>query len=203
MYLWRIELDLSAPLARKALEDCQRMHQLVTGLFAVSRQESQALYRCRSDGHRVTLYLTSAVPLQEDRLPAGFRLTGGREVSDWLKTLDTGRTMRFDLLTMPSKKISDGESKNSRRRVLRSREERLNWLARKAEGSGFRLLSVREESDQRFSGVRPEERGGKLYLNCWRYTGILQITDGPAFQTALVRGIGPEKSYGLGMLLLA
>ncbi len=42
-----------------------------------------------------------------------------------------------------------------------------------------------------------------MYLDQYHYQGTLQITDAVLFQNAVREGIGPGKSYGLGMLLLS
>ena len=203
MYLWRIELDLSSPRVRLSLMDRQKLHQLVTGLFGASRKDAGLLYRYKTAGTKVLLYIYSSVPLDESRLSGDVRMTGERDVSAWLAGMGNGQILRFDLLTMPFKKVFDGTNKNSRRRLLRDPEERLAWLQRKAEQNGFSVLSVREDPAERIFGSHSAEKGGRLYLDSWRYTGTLRITDEDLFRTAVQNGIGPDKAYGLGMLLLA
>lgn len=203
MYLWRIELDLSSPRVRLSLMDRQKLHQLAAGLFGASRRDASLLYRYKTAGTKVLLYLYSSAPLREDALSWDIRLTGGRDVSGWLAGMETGQTLGFDLLTMPFKKVYDGEHRNSRRRRLKQPEERMAWLRRKAEQNGFALLSVREDPSERIFAAHTAARGGKLVLDAWRYTGTLQITDAERFRSAVQNGIGPDKAYGLGMLLLA
>lgn len=203
MYLWRIELALSSPRIRRAMADRQQLHQLVTGLFHASRRDAALLYRYKAVGIKVLLYIYSSLPIRQEELHRDMKLTGGREVTDWLDGLQSGQTITFDLLTMPFKKVYDGTHKNSRRRVLRQPEERMVWLRRKAEQNGFTVLSVREDPAERIFGNHSEDQGGKLFLDTWRYTGLLQITDAEMFREAVRNGIGPDKAYGLGMLLLA
>lgn len=202
MYLSRIDMSLSAPAVRAALRDAQRMHRLAAGFFGVSREEAQLLYRCRVRGLTVSLYLYSAVPAEPARIPPGMNLGGQRELSDWLSAMGVGQLLQFDLLTMPFKKTPDGKGGNSRRRVLRTQEERLRWLDRTAERHGFRVLRAEEAQDERVCASHGKERGGTLYLDAYRYTGLLEITDEAAFRTAVRSGVGPGKAYGLGMLLL-
>jgi CRISPR-associated protein Cas6/Cse3/CasE subtype I-E len=78
----------------------------------------------------------------------------------------------------------------------------LAWLGRKAEQNGFRVLHADEVQEDKLSAVHPTEQGGRLYLDAYRYTGVLQITEEESFRTAVQRGIGPSLAYGLGMLLL-
>ena len=202
MVLSRIELTLSDPGVRAALADAQKLHRLVTGLFGTARQDVDLLYRLRTQGTVVTLYLYSSVPPAPERLLPCMRLTGSRDLADWLEQMQIGMTLGFDLLTMPFKKAPDADGKNSRRRVLRTEEERMAWLARKAEQNGFELLSVREQIGEKLRAVHAPDQGGRLYLDTYQYSGTLCITDADAFRNAVQRGIGPGKAYGLGMLLL-
>ena len=202
MYLSRIDMSLSSPAVRAALRDTQRMHRLAAGFFGVSRADAQLLYRCRTQGTAVSLYLYSALPVDRARIPGGMTLGGEREMSDWLSAMRSGQSLQFDLLTMPFRKVPDGAGGNSRRRVLRTREERMSWLERKAAQHGFRLLRVEEMQEEKLSAAHQKERGGSLYLDVYRYTGVLEIVDEEAFRSAVRSGVGPGRAYGLGMLLL-
>ena len=202
MYLTKLEMPLSDPGVRAALRDAQRMHRRVTCLFGAARAEASVLYRTRLRGATAELYLYSAVPIRKEALLPSMKLAGERELSDWLSSMAEGQCWGFDLLTMPFKKQADPEGRNSRRRVLRSREERLAWLARKAEQNGFALLEAEECPGEKLSAAHVEADGGALYLDSYRYSGLLRITDAALFRKAVQQGVGPGKAYGLGMLLL-
>ena len=202
MYLSKIEMSLSEPSVRAALRDAQKMHQLASGLFQLPRQKAELLYRVQTDGNKVALYSYAAQAIDRGRILPGMFLAGERELNDWLASMEKGQLWNFDLLTMPFKKVSDGESRNSRRRVLRTQEERLNWLARKAEQNGFSILNVQEFPGEKASALHTEGKGGRLYLDAFQYTGTLQIVDVERFREAVRSGIGPGKAYGMGMLLL-
>lgn len=203
MYLTKLELDLSAPAVRAALHDGQKMHRLVTGFFGTDRKSAKVLYRYRIRGIYMELYLYSERLIVSERLLPGMRLVAQRDVSSWLESMETGQTFGFQLMTMPFKKVAEDGAKNSRRRALRTQEERLAWLERKAGQSGFRILSVQETPVEKQTANHPEDRGGRMIVDAWYYTGRLLITDAEAFRQALCEGIGPGKAYGLGMLLLA
>lgn len=202
MYLAKIEMSLSEPSVRAALRDAQKLHRLAVGLYERSRQDAGLLYRVQTQGHAVSLYLCAQRPIERDRLLPGMLLAGEREISDWLASMQEGQLWSFDLLTMPFKKVPDGEGGNSRRRVLRSREERFAWLSRKAQQNGFAVLDAQESAAEKTSALHTQEKGGRLYLDVYRYSGILRILDAERFRTAVQEGIGPDKAYGLGMLLL-
>ena len=202
MYLSKVEMSLSDRSVRAALQDAQRMHQMAAGLYQTAREDAHLLYRTHVRGFDVGLYLYADRPVDRDRLLPGMRLAGERDVTDWLDSMAAGQTWHFDLLTSPCKKVADGSGKNSRRRVLRTHEERLSWLLRKAEQNGFALVDVQENAAERVFAAHPAEKGGGMFLDAYQYSGVLAITDAAAFRAAVSRGIGPGKAYGLGMLLL-
>ena len=93
-------------------------------------------------------------------------------------------------------------AKNSRRRILRTEEERLDWLRRKAEQNGFELVSCQELESGCQTGTHAVEQGGKMRMDSYHYQGVLRICHAEQFRSAVRNGIGPGKAYGLGMLLL-
>ena len=203
MYLTKIDLELSNRTVCAALGDCQKMHRLLNGLFDSSRQDVQLLYRVRGRGRDCSVYLYSSCPIRLEKLLPFMTLEGQRDLSGWLDTMKPGRRLRFDLLTMPSKKEPQETGKNSRRRILKTEEERLAWMERKAAQNGFALVQMRELETVGFTGKHSQEQGGRMSWNAYHYTGILEIRDAEAFRKAMEQGIGPEKAYGLGMILLA
>lgn len=201
MYLTKIDLESRYPSIRRAIADCQQMHRQVTGLFGADRSGGKILYRLRTDRGGCALYLYSALPVDRDRLLPGMRLAGERDMSSWLDSMAGGQVWGFDLLAIPAKKVPEEGRKNSRRRILRTREERTAWLLRKGEQSGFRILDVSEQECVRSFG-RHRQPDGAMYLDAYHYNGILRIQNEDAFRSALAGGIGAGKAYGMGMLLL-
>jgi CRISPR system Cascade subunit CasE len=113
----------------------------------------------------------------------------------------------FQLRANPTKKVTalnpDGSpKKNSRRVPLRTREELLAWLRRKAERAGFRvdLETVRTipQGPERFS-----KAGARGTHTAVEFRGVLEVTDSPAFHAAFTRGIGSAKAFGFGLLVIA
>ena len=148
------------------------------------------------------MYIYSSAPVKHERLLPNMELIGERDVTRWLESLSEGQAQSFDLLAWPSKKVSDGIAKNSRRRVLRTEAERLAWLARKAEQNGFELINVRELESAQQSGRHDEEHGGRMYVDSYHYQGEMRIIDAANSAPAVRSGHRPRKAYGLGMLLL-
>ena len=73
-------------------------------------------------------------------------------------------------------------------------------MQRKAEQSGFQILSVREEDNGVLQGIKGERNTGFSTIN---YIGTLKVTDKELFIKAYTNGLGVEKAYGLGLLLLS
>lgn len=204
MFMTCVEIDRRHPSARQALADCSDMHRNIMRLFAsstapVRRCEERVLYRIVEQRSTIQLYLTSqqAPDLSQARWLLAERQRQ-REMRPLLDGFAAGQVFSFDLLTHPSKKVR-GEGKNSARRFLKTAEERFAWLAHQGEKYGFHLLGVHEEEPYDIHGKRST---GRMTLRVVRMIGQLQITEADAFRTAYQNGIGPEKAYGLGMLLL-
>ena len=202
MYLTKIDLSIGNRGIQRALGDCQELHRMVMGLFETGRKDAGVLYRLRERGSERAIYLYSAQLVQKARLLPGMRFSGERDLSHWLQNMREGQIWQFDLLASPCKKVAREGKSNSQRRVLRTVEERCGWLVRKGEQNGFQLISLQELEGSQRSGRHTEERGGRMYLDSYHYQGALRVTDAEQFREAVRNGVGPGKSYGLGMLLL-
>ena len=202
MYLARIDMEMSATRVRAALADSQKMHRLLTGLYQDSRQGVSLLYRVKTGGRIVSVYQYASSPIKKENIGPGMSLGGERCLDRWLDSIEAGQTWGFDLVTMPFKKERCSDSGNSRRRMLRDEADRLEWLFRKAGQNGFAILEVQEFRDEKLNIYHPRDKGGKMVMDSYRYTGTMMIKDVSAFRKAVQEGIGPGKAYGLGMLLL-
>lgn len=119
-----------------------------------------------------------------------------------------GRTRyAFQLRANPTKKVTalnpDGSpKKNSRRVPLRTREELLAWLQRKAGQSGFRVnletAQTIPQGPERFS-----KAGARGTHTAVEFRGVLEVTDPAAFHATFTRGIGSAKAFGFGLLVIA
>lgn len=202
MYLTKLELDLRNSGIRAALLDAQKLHRLVTGLFQCARKDAEILYRCRGRGICTDLYMYSACPVDPARILPGMRLAAQRDVTPWLNAMENGDVFSFQLVTAPFRKQAEDGARNSRRRALRTWEERLAWLQRKAEQGGFQLLSAEEAPAEKLVARHSASSGGSLTVDACCYSGLLRVEDAERFRKTVACGIGPEKAYGLGMLLL-
>lgn len=199
MYLSKIDLDIRAPSVRQGLRNCEDMHKNIQKCFGSARADAGVLYRLHRGGKGICVYLLSD---SEPTAPVpGMIPEGCKDMTAYENALTEGRVFRFDLLCMPSKKVADGQKKNSRRINLRTPVERAAWLERKAAAGGFEILpDTLCETEERV--VTGRKGDSELIFHATQFTGVLRITDEEAFRRTWREGIGPEKAYGLGMLML-
>lgn len=75
-----------------------------------------------------------------------------------------------------------------------------NWLKRQGVKNGFRVLEAHiNGKGEILTGTKPS---GEFHVAGVPFEGVLQICDQEAFRTGFVNGIGAEKAYGFGMLMV-
>jgi len=199
----------------------------------VDRQEARAslgvLYRVEPNtvGPGVPLLVQSFEQPDWQVLPARYLApkenesgpSQSKDISNLLNNLQVGHVLSFRLRANPTKKIETGKAHgidtNGRRVGLRSEEECIVWLQRKAAASGFELMNafgtddipnvrVRQEAPRRGeSGRHGDDGGGRLSFASTLFEGALRIVDKDAFLKALSQGIGSGKAFGFGLLSIA
>ncbi|MEW6212337.1 MAG: type I-E CRISPR-associated protein Cas6/Cse3/CasE [Acidobacteriota bacterium] len=230
MYLSRLILNPRSRLARRDIADCHDLHRTILSAFPQKENDSDGarcqfavLHRLDIDRRtgRVTLLVQSNERPDWSRLPKDYLAETDAEnpackpIEEIYNSLRPGARLAFRLRANPTRKIDtrtgpDGKRRNGRRVDLRSEEDRLAWLRRKAEASGFRLLAVRLNDEVANLRVQPEgkytgrrEATGKLSFGSVLFEGELEITDSTSFLQALSSGIGSGKAYGFGLLSIA
>lgn len=204
MILAEISIDISNPSARQAIRDRNDMHRNIMKAFPKADGEARKTmgvqYRLIEKNNGLTALVMSAVAGNwEETAGSGYFLLRERQMDDVLASLTKGRILGMDVLCVPSKKIT-GDWKNSRRRFLCSESERESWFRSKGKASGFEVLSYRENGVFRISAYK------KNMPIRFSYTNVLtnvRIADEEKFRMAYAEGIGPEKAYGMGMMLLS
>ena len=107
-----------------------------------------------------------------------------------------GQLLRFRLRANPTFRRA------GKRLAWLREEDQIAWLARKADGSGFRIISVTVIPEGFQDAVR-DRTGDKMRHFAVRFDGLLQVTDPTRFLETLRRGIGPAKAFGFGLLSVA
>lgn len=220
MFLSLLKLNTAHRAVRRDVADCQQLHRTIMSAFpqagSAARAELGVLFRLEVSDRESQLYVQSLVEPDWSRLPDGYCLPGGiacKSVADKYAAITNGMVLRFRLKANPTKRLPagcPGEKRDGPRVDLRREEDQLEWLRRKAQASGFDLLSVQVEQeipDVRLAAAPVRVRGrhpaGRLTFRSVLFEGRLRVTDSERFAEALRRGIGSGKAYGFGLLSVA
>lgn len=196
MYLTKLAMNPSHPSVRQALSDRQDMHR---NLMKACREG--LLYRVVETRTSLqVLTLTRALPEMPELEKNGYSLLSYTDLASLPSLYGADSVLRFGLLTSPSKKIENPDGKNSRRVFLREPEERAGWLAGQGSKYGFEVLQSAEIGVPQ--SIRVGRSSGSFIISAVAFEGILKIVDAAQFWQAWETGIGPEKAYGLGLMLL-
>lgn len=146
-----------------------------------------------------------------------------KDISPSYQHLQDGQFFSFRFRANPSKRIAKpttgaNELKGKRVGLLRE-EEQIEWLVCKASDSGFELLTKKSGARNGEANLIPQvhilregkRKGYKRIEGCPHemthlsvlFDGLLRITDASIFRESLVRGIGPAKAFGCGLLSIA
>jgi CRISPR system Cascade subunit CasE len=212
MYLSRLILNPRSRRAQREIADLYQLHRSLMRAFPDDLQEGdeRVLFRLDADARdgAPTVLLQSWLEPKWDWLSdAGARgyLLRPPETKAFDLRLAAGQVLAFRLRANPTvkRKFDDGDHK---RVGLYREEEQLEWLKRKGEQGGFRLLAARAGGESRAGGFirRPEEdKTHKLTKLAVQFDGLLQVTDPDRLRETVRRGIGSGKGLGFGLLSLA
>lgn len=157
---------------------------------------------------------------------AGYLLACAPQVRPFHPLFGPDQRLRFRLLANPVRKVSPrsvdvaGKPFGNRwvgkdvpvltadlHRWLERRAEPLWSVQKNSEGKqfppGFRLLEILPpQGGYVYWNNKDKPSDGRL-LRSARYDGILQVTDPAPFHDTLIRGVGPGKAFGFGLLSVA
>lgn len=186
------------------------VHQAIWRLFADHPDRRRDfLYRLDTIGKRPHVYTVS------QRRPANNELWG-IETKPYDPQICQGMRLGFTVRVNPTFKregkrhdvVMDqkrqirlkevDENKFTAEIVTQSCEE---WLNERSEKNGFKVLQIRVE------GYRQQEFHKAKANNTIRYStvdfmGVLEVIDEKSFKSMLLDGIGPEKGFGCGLMLV-
>lgn len=206
MHLSRLILNPRNRQVRSELACPYEMHRTISQAFGDDLSDERILYRVdvdRRTGVPTVLVQSQTEPDWSVLPDDGYLLETDGDNPD-SKAVDpgfsAGQLLSFRLRANPVKRDND----TGRRLGLLKEDDQRQWLDRKGERSGFRVVRchVIPEGLQEFA----KRRGGaqhEITLLSVRFEGLLQVTDPDALREALEAGIGPAKSFGFGLLSLA
>lgn len=217
MYLSRIRpaggSDQLRRLAQIAGGGQYRIHQALWNLFDSDPEANRDfLYRQEGQAAELTfLVLSNRKPGTDDglwriqtkpyapRLQAGQNLAFSIRINPVVKRRDgNGRQHRHDLV-MDLKKNEPDAAKTQAERVQMAARQ---WLGARQLQHGFELSEeslIGEAYRQwRFGG----KGGNRISFSSIDCSGHLSVADTARFESALMKGIGPAKAFGCGLLLI-
>lgn len=204
LYLSRLRLNACHNRTRKELEYPYELHRTICRGWGNDHQAARILFRCEQDNPFVV-----SVIVQSMTKPDWSQLEASKDYLHqvdgpklmMLEGLRQGQLLHFCLRCRPSKRIGGRDKVDlGKRKGLVTKDEILAWLHRKAETGGF---SVREAIFDRIywydskGGVKDKPLGGIVF------NGILVVTDCSTFRQTVCSGVGPQKSFGFGLLSIA
>jgi len=220
MYLSRLTLNPRSRRAQRELANPYELHRTLMRAFPAELPAGErVLHRVEvgaQDGPPTVLVQSLTPPdwscLRDgddsaDRDARGYLLRAP-ESKEFAIDFAPGHILAFRLRANPTKKHrrTDGEGvERAVRDPIYQEDKQLEWLARKAQQGGFRILrvAVRPEGNEiAWQSARSGPRR-KLTLYGVRFDGVLQVTDPDRMQETLRAGIGSAKGLGFGLLSLA
>lgn len=233
MFLSMLILNPRSRAVRNDLSDCRGLHRTILSAFPQAdkenggaRSEFGVLFRADAEPRsgKITLLVQSQTEPGWSRLPKDYLLDSFdeldnpavKQVDESYDALGEGVRLRFRLRANPTRRlpllIENRVGKERGKRVeIFGEEDQLDWLRRKGEQHGFRLLAARVSPNVLNARANPE---GKVIG--WRdrseppmkfgsvlFEGELEITNAGDFRDALRNGIGSGKAYGFGLLSVA
>jgi CRISPR system Cascade subunit CasE len=233
MYLSRLVLNPGSRAVRNDLSDCRGLHRTILSAFPQAnkeqggaRAEFGVLFRADANSHsgRITLLVQSQTEPDWSQLPKDYLLDDFDElenpavkrVDKSYDALSEGMRLRFRLRANPTRRlpllIENRVGKERGKRVeIFGEEDQLDWLRRKGEQHGFRLLAAcvnpnvvnaRANPEGKIIGWR-EHSQPPMKFGSALFEGELEVVNAEAFREALRNGIGSGKAYGFGLLSVA
>jgi CRISPR system Cascade subunit CasE len=212
MYLSRLILNPRSHQVHNEIANSYEMHRTIMGAFPTPLPHNErVLFRIepgeRSDMPVVlvqSVYRPDWESVQQKTENCFVCMPQVRSL-DGLNIKD-GDWLRFRLRADPSKRVYYARREKSQRISLFSEKDRREWMTRKAQESGFSILSevlsIRD-APYRTMFIPRDERTHKATINMVDYEGVLRVEDAEKFLVGLRQGIGPAKGLGCGLLSLA
>jgi CRISPR system Cascade subunit CasE len=212
MYLSRLILDPRNRRVQREVANPYQMHKSLMRAFPDDLQEGQerVLFRLEPGRSGALTLLVQSWDLPDWSWLAqpearGYLLPVG-EPNPAVKAFDLepapGQVLAFRLRANPTARHTFDDKK--RRVGIYDEEKQIEWLKRKGEQGGFRLLSARTSGQEDVGGrIKRDQETHTLKLAAVQFDGLLQVTDPDRLRETVRAGIGSAKGLGFGLLSLA
>lgn len=206
MYLSKLIMN---PRERNVLNDLSNPYQMHRSVMSGFPQDLPAdervLFRLeirRKVPYLVLLVQSHSQPDWEELTQRGYLLRPA-SVKPFEMQFAAEQIYRFRLLANPTKRIKmEGKEKSTRVGLMRE-EDQTQWLIRKGEQHGFRVLSAQAAKVVQPDGLKLEdEKEYRISYYAVQFDGLLQVAEAEPFSLACRLGIGSGKGMGFGLLSL-
>lgn len=202
MYLSKVFVNIENRGIVYHLDDCDFWHKKVMEGFldnlepcSNARQKLGVLFRKEENEKGIIIYVQSKVePNWYGK--SWVKKAEVKNMDNIVNSFTVGKIINFNLLCTPY--YTDKET--NKLRCFSNKEDKINWLREKEKYNGFVILDCEEI----YCNKKLLNIGGNKnsYLIMTNLCGRLKITDVGKFVTFYSDGVGRQKSYGAGMLML-
>ena len=200
MYLSRLFLDPRRATARRDLSNPYEMHRtLLRGVTEAETAGSERLLWRVEPGRSETptlLVQTHHIPRWDavlDHQP-GYARVDDTSPKEYRLELRPGSRLRFRL------KANACVKREGKRHALRTPDEKLLWMEKRATANGLHVEGATMVSTERLVA---RKRGLRITLDATLFEGVVSVEDATRAHAAVARGIGHAKGFGLGLLSVA
>lgn len=202
MYLSRIKLDTSRTETMRALASPSVFHGAIE---SADEERTRKLWRLDTLCGEQILLILSENKIDLTSVAEQFGYDSSSETKNYDSLLDritNGSQWYFRLKANPTVQKYDEKKGRGKVLALITTEYQGEWLKKQAENNGFYL----NDGEWLVVGSRwyifkkNRNKRDRVKMLAVTYEGVLTVTDADSFRNALVRGIGREKAFGMGML---
>jgi CRISPR system Cascade subunit CasE len=208
MYLSLLKLNPSLRKTREMLINPYTLHQAVYRAFPDKSDggPGRVLYRIDQNQRSGSVSLLVQSEETPDWTKANYLgecLLEKAEFKPLVPCIMGGQRLYFRLRANPSvKKRAEGKKNGYRMGLLREVDQ-FKWLHKKAEESGFTVVTCQAMPEGIIHDERGQEDRGKLRHYAIRFEGMLKVVNPDIFTATLNNGIGSAKGFGFGLLSIA
>ena len=170
----------------RGLGNCDLMHKDVQALFRSERAADKVLYKAMDDG----IIIQSTNPPQSD---ASTKL----KIADQAN-IDYSVVQKHDVYAFSMRVYPAMKHQNQRFRIT-DEQEQAKWIQSKSGENGFRILTYSLDPSPKITYRKKNNYCNFVGVDC---NGVLMVEDREKFILAMENGIGQEKAYGFGLLML-
>lgn len=205
MYLSRVEIDFDNRRKMKELTHLGAFHNWVEQSFPneiAAGQRNRHLWRIDSLHHKqYLLILSDTKPDLTQLVEYGVPHTATTKVYDhFLEAIQSGQNMRFRLTANPTHAVPQSDRKRSRITPYLKVEQQRQWLLQRTHKLGFQIVHEDFDVVNKDWPRLQRKHGQGLRLLQVTYEGVLKVEDVQTFRQTLVKGIGREKAFGMGLM---